>query len=43
MVKNDGSMAIRSAKDACDELGVEEHKVSNTKWFWRMLTYLHSA
>ena len=26
MVKNDGSMAIRSAKDACDELGVEEHK-----------------
>ena len=23
MVKNDGSMAIRSAKDACDELGVE--------------------
>ena len=28
MVKNDGSMAIRTAKDACDELGVEEHKVS---------------
>ena len=27
MVKNDGSMAIRTAKDACDELGVEEHKV----------------
>ena len=32
MVKNDGSMAIRTAKDACDELGVEEHKVSDIEY-----------
>ena len=30
MVKNDGSMAIKTAKDACDELGVEEHKIRFT-------------
>ena len=32
MVKNDGSMAIRTAKDVCDELGVEEHKVSDIEY-----------
>ncbi len=30
MVKGDGSMSLTSAKDACERLGVKEHKVRFT-------------